>query len=107
LFFSPRSLTESMSERELSPLEGRGDTEELRDTLTAWCESGFNVAEASRSLHLHRSTVNYRLEKLASIFHVDVRDFREMSQLYWAISLDKLNRGRPRKTLEEGSPRSS
>lgn len=83
---------DQMSKRELSPLEDRGDRDDLCHTLVAWCESGFNVTKTSELLHVHRTTVNYRLEKLSSLFKADMRDFREMSRIYWALIMERLNR---------------
>lgn len=92
LFSSPRVVMDQMSKRELSPLEDRGDRDDLCHTLVAWCESGFNVTKTSELLHVHRTTVNYRLEKLSSLFKADMRDFREMSRIYWALIMERLNR---------------
>lgn len=92
LFSSPKAVMDQMSKRELSPLDGRGDRDDLCHTLVAWCESGFNVTKAAEVLHVHRTTINYRLEKLSSLLHVDMRDFREMSRIYWSLIMERLNR---------------
>lgn len=90
---SETGLQDAMVERELAPLFARTDGDELQDTIVAWCESGFSVVRAAELLHVHRTTVDYRLEKLEHILAVKPRDFREMSRLYWAVVLWRNGRG--------------
>lgn len=99
LLSSEPCLLEAMVERELAPLFQRTDCEELQETIMAWCESGFSVVRASERLHVHRTTVDYRLEKLESILAVKPRDFREMSRYYWAVILWRSGRGHPKKEI--------
>lgn len=96
LLSSEPRLQESMVDRELAPLFSRTDGEELQETIVAWCESGFSVVRAAELLHVHRTTVDYRLEKLESILGIKPRDFREMSRYYWAVILWRNGRGSPR-----------
>ncbi len=97
LMNSEMALQNAMVERELAPLFARTDGNELQDTIVAWCESGFSVVRAAELLHVHRTTVDYRLEKIEHILEVKPRDFREMSRLYWAVILWRNGRGhRPR-----------
>ena len=93
LLSSAPRLQNNMVERELAPLFTRTDGEELQETIIAWCESGFSVVKAAELLHVHRTTVDYRLEKLQSILHVQPRDFREMSRFYWSVILWRNGRG--------------
>lgn len=88
-------LQDRLVNRELAPLFARNDGDELQETIIAWCESGFSVVRASELLHVHRTTVDYRLEKLQSLLSVEPRDFREMSRLYWAVMLWRNGRGDP------------
>lgn len=96
LLGSEPRLLDVMVERELAPLFRRTDCDELQDTILAWCESGFSVVRASELLHVHRTTVDYRLEKLESILSVKPRDFREMSRYYWAVILWRNGKGNPK-----------
>ncbi len=96
LLSSEPRLLDSMVERELEPLFSRGDGDELQETIVAWCESGFSVVRAAELLHVHRTTVDYRLEKLESILGVRPRDFREMSRYYWAVILWRNGKGEPK-----------
>lgn len=65
----------------------------LRDTITAWCESGFNLVRASAALHVHRNTVVYRMNKIEQITGRPLRDHRTTMALYLACLTDQLGSG--------------
>ena len=60
-------------ESQLSNLSRENDFTALRDTLIAWCESGFNLVMTAQRLGIHRNTVVYRLDKIARAAERDVR----------------------------------
>ncbi|GAA2632799.1 CdaR family transcriptional regulator [Streptomyces vastus] len=68
----------------------------LRDTITAWCESGFNLVRASAALHIHRNTVVYRMNKIEQITGRPLREHRTTMALYLACLADQLGSGVPR-----------
>jgi sugar diacid utilization regulator len=49
-------------------------TSQLRRTLEVYYESGGKLEEAARRLHVHVSTLRYRLTKAADLLKLDVRD---------------------------------
>jgi DNA-binding PucR family transcriptional regulator len=49
-------------------------TSELRHTLEVYYESGRTLQEAARRLHIHVSTLRYRLGKAAALLDVDLKD---------------------------------
>lgn len=65
----------------------------LRDTITAWCESGFNLVRASAALHIHRNTVVYRMNKIEQITGRPLREHRTTMALYLACLADQLGSG--------------
>lgn len=65
----------------------------LRDTITAWCESGFNLVRASAALHIHRNTVVYRMNKIEQITGRPLREHRTTMALYLACLSDQLGSG--------------
>ncbi|WP_037681487.1 CdaR family transcriptional regulator [Streptomyces cellulosae] len=65
----------------------------LRDTITAWCESGFHLVRASAALHIHRNTVVYRMSKIEQVTHRPLRDHRFAMALYLACLADQLGGG--------------
>jgi ligand-binding sensor protein/sugar diacid utilization regulator len=62
--------------RYVEPLDryDRTHTSELRRTLEVYFESGRTLQEAARRLHLHVSTLRYRLGKAAELLEVDLKD---------------------------------
>jgi carbohydrate diacid regulator len=90
-------LTASYSSRKgflqalLQPIKEQADWEELRRTILVWCESGYNVASASRTLHIHKNTLLYRLNKIERIGGQSLKDYRHAFAVYLACLLDELD----------------
>lgn len=68
----------------LGRLRTEHDWPALRDTVLAWCESGFHLVRAAAALHVHRNTVIYRLDRLNRVTGRDVREYRFAVTLYVA-----------------------
>jgi ligand-binding sensor protein/sugar diacid utilization regulator/putative methionine-R-sulfoxide reductase with GAF domain len=62
--------------RYVEPLEryDREHTSDLRRTLEVYYESGSTLEEAARRLHVHVSTLRYRLKRATALLDVDVKD---------------------------------
>jgi carbohydrate diacid regulator len=73
------------------PLVESPDWPTIRETIAAWCESGFSLIRASAALHVHRNTLVYRLDKIEKQFGVAIRDPRTGICLYLASLLDELD----------------
>jgi DNA-binding PucR family transcriptional regulator len=60
----------------VEPLEryDREHTSDLRRTLEVYYESGSTLEEAARRLHVHVSTLRYRLKRATALLDVDVKD---------------------------------
>ncbi|MEH0581182.1 helix-turn-helix domain-containing protein [Streptomyces sp. B21-108] len=71
-------------------LRAQPDWPVLRDTITAWCESGFNLVRASAALHIHRNTVVYRMNKIEQLTGRPLRYHRAAMALYLACLADRL-----------------
>ncbi|MFD3400902.1 CdaR family transcriptional regulator [Kribbella sp. NPDC058693] len=67
------------------------DWPELRSTLIAWCESGFNLVRTADALHIHRNTLIYRLEKVERLTGQPWRDHRATLTLYLACLASQLD----------------
>ncbi|KUN72087.1 sugar diacid utilization regulator [Streptomyces canus] len=80
-------------ERTTASLRDQPDWPVLRDTITAWCESGFNLVRASEALHIHRNTVVYRMNKIEQTTGRPLRDHRTTMALYLACLADRLGGG--------------
>ncbi|WP_405813725.1 helix-turn-helix domain-containing protein [Streptomyces sp. NBC_01390] len=74
-------------------LRAQPDWPVLRDTITAWCESGFNLVRTSAALHIHRNTVVYRMTKIEQITGRPLREHRTTMALYLACLADELGEG--------------
>ncbi|MFJ1969581.1 CdaR family transcriptional regulator [Streptomyces sp. NPDC087903] len=77
----------------LAELREQPDWPVLRDTITAWCESGYNLVRASAALHIHRNTVVYRMNKIEQITGRPLREHRTTMALYLACLADRLGGG--------------
>jgi carbohydrate diacid regulator len=60
---------------------------DLRPTVTAWCESGYHLVRAAQTLHIHRNTLIYRLDKIERETGKDPRNPRVATSLYLACLL--------------------
>lgn len=74
-------------------LRAQPDWPALRDTVTAWCESGFNLVRTAEVLHIHRNTVVYRMNKIEQITGRSLREYRTAMALYLACLADRLGGG--------------
>ncbi|NUR00444.1 MAG: sugar diacid utilization regulator [Streptomyces sp.] len=74
-------------------LRAQPDWPALRDTITAWCESGFNLVRASAALHIHRNSVVYRMNKIEQITGRPLREHRTTMALYLACLADQMGSG--------------
>ncbi|MEA2433582.1 MAG: hypothetical protein QOG54_1039 [Actinomycetota bacterium] len=71
--------------------------EELAKTLRAYYDAGQSVASAARALHVHRHTLEYRLERAQKLLGVDPRDPARRLFIELALSLNERSpsRGSP------------
>ncbi|MEU4288237.1 sugar diacid recognition domain-containing protein [Kribbella sp. NPDC026596] len=72
-------------------LATHADWPELRTTLIAWCESGFNLVRTAEALHIHRNTLIYRLEKVERLTGRPWRDHRGTLTIYLACLASQLD----------------
>ncbi len=63
--------------------------DELRDTVEAWCCSGFRYVTAAKKLGIHRNTLEYRLGNIKKLTGLDPTIFKECLSLYIALELDR------------------
>ncbi|WP_328748178.1 helix-turn-helix domain-containing protein [Streptomyces sp. NBC_00285] len=89
----PQSARNRLLDLTAADLRVQPDWPALRDTVTAWCESGFNLVRASEALHIHRNTVVYRMHKIEQITGRPLRDHRAAMALYLACLADRLGHG--------------
>lgn len=71
----------------LSPLS---DTSELVETLEAFFEQDCCPSQTAEALTIHRNTLSYRLDKIASLTGLDAREFDDAVQIRLALLLRSL-----------------
>ncbi|MEU6798872.1 helix-turn-helix domain-containing protein [Nonomuraea wenchangensis] len=71
----------------LVPLE---HDEELVRTLETYLDAGCDVRRTAAALHLHRTTVYYRLDRIATTLGADLRDGLVRSHLHLALKARRL-----------------
>jgi carbohydrate diacid regulator len=74
----------------LADLRHQADWPALRDTIIAWCESGFSLVRAAAALHVHRNTLVYRLNKIAGLRGAKATDHRDTLAVYLACVASQL-----------------
>ncbi|WP_158851377.1 CdaR family transcriptional regulator [Saccharothrix deserti] len=88
---SGRHLRTRFARALLGELRGQTDWPILRQTITAWCECGFNLVRAAAELRIHRNTLVYRLNKIEELTGRSTRDARFVLKLYLACVADHLD----------------
>lgn len=63
---------------------------DLFDTLEAYLDAGGNGVQTAETLHIHRSTLNYRLDRLKELCNVDLGDALTRTNLQVALKLLRL-----------------
>jgi len=75
--------------RHVAPFRKQKDWPELQSTFISWCENNFSLVGAARDLHIHRNTLNYRLDKISRTGNINLKNYRETMKLYLAFRLEK------------------
>ncbi|HEY7859263.1 MAG TPA: helix-turn-helix domain-containing protein [Candidatus Nanopelagicales bacterium] len=65
---------------------------DLLDTARAVLDHGGDVTTAATALHVHRTTLYYRLDRIKDLIGVDLRTGQERTELHLALWLDSYRR---------------
>lgn len=68
----------------------------LRHTLEVYLDSGADVSRTAAQLHIHRTTLYYRLERLASVHGIALDDGLLRTDLHVALKMRRLQHARER-----------
>jgi carbohydrate diacid regulator len=82
------ALKSELAHRLLQPIAA---DPELVDTLAAFLEADLSPSPTAQSLHIHRHTLAYRLDKIALLTGLDPRHFEAAAQLRAALLLRQLD----------------
>ena len=93
LYQNDSPTTKLFIDRYLAPLikqEGSKGVN-LIHTLKVYLENNGNIKKTAEQLFIHRSTLQYRLDRIASILEVDLSDAEEIFNLMLALKLYELH----------------
>jgi DNA-binding PucR family transcriptional regulator len=75
----------------LAPLRSvRGGGADLEHAVTTYIESGGNLNAAARTLHIHRNTMLYKLERASRLLELDLREAEHQFTVWLAHKMDLL-----------------
>jgi hypothetical protein len=84
---SPR-VGETLRARVLGPLTRGGDGADLVRTLRTLVRGGFDRARTSRTLHVHRNTLGYRIGRIEQLTGLDLASPRDVARVYLALGVE-------------------
>lgn len=87
----PEELAQRRHPAELRRLIAADSNDNLVQTLTTYLACGGDVTSASAALHVHRSTLYYRLGRIEEIAGVDLRDGSQRLWLHLGLKMRELN----------------
>lgn len=75
----------------LRPLQDSRDAQDMLETLSTYLiDTDKNIVKTSKILHLHESTVKYRLNKIKLKLGYDIAEMPGMYTLYQALAVNRL-----------------
>lgn len=90
---APESERTAFVTAQLGPVLEDASGPELINSLAAYYASGQSVAGAARDLHVHRHTLEYRLERLERLLGSRIKEPTERLLLELALTLHQGTRG--------------
>jgi hypothetical protein len=80
------ALGDAFAARYLEPLATLGRLgAELEATLFAWFDAGRRIDDTARALHVHPNTLRHRLRRFEEATGANLRDPRDVVELWWAL----------------------
>jgi len=79
--------------QKIQQLSSQGHNKELLTTLETYLRQGGNALETARRLHIHRSTLIYRLQRIENLCGLDLSDPQVRLNLQISIQLYRLRKG--------------
>lgn len=88
----PDRLTPALLPRPLRTLLARDPSGRLTETLTAYLDHGCSAPRTAHSLHLHRTSLYYRLQRITELTGLDLADGDNRLALHLGLRLHALMR---------------
>lgn len=57
------------------------------DTIKQYLNYDCNLTRTAKEMHMHRNSVENRLKKIESLFHLDLSNFHTLHMFYWTFNL--------------------
>lgn len=70
-------------------LQAYQDDEETIKMLQTFVQNNLNISETSKALHMHRNSLQYRMDRFHENTGIDVRKFHHAMAVYLAILIEK------------------
>ncbi|MBQ7758047.1 CdaR family transcriptional regulator [Anaerotignum sp.] len=64
--------------------------EEVFLLIDHWCRSRFNFTQTAKEIHVHKSTLVYRFQRLQELYNLDLYDFDRICALYLLLIKKRL-----------------
>lgn len=84
---SPR-IARALCQCILDPLARGGEGADLVHTLRTLVRCGFDRAQTSRALHVHRNTLGYRVNRIEQLAGIDLGRPRDVAYVYLALAAE-------------------
>ena len=55
---------------------------EIMEIIDNWCRHGFHFTNTARALHVHKSTLTYRFQRIRELYGLDIYDFQQVIPLF-------------------------
>ena len=55
---------------------------EIMDIVDKWCRQSFHFTDTAKALHVHKSTLTYRFQRIRELYNLDLYDFKQVSPLF-------------------------
>ncbi|TCP31313.1 CdaR family transcriptional regulator [Scopulibacillus darangshiensis] len=81
-------ITEGLKNKILNivtPLIEQDQNHVLSSTFISYCKCNMNLSKTARTIHVHRNTIIYRLEKICELTALETSNFEHCMLLYTAI----------------------
>ncbi len=55
---------------------------DIVEIIDNWCRQSFHFLDTARALHVHKSTLTYRFQRIRELYELDLYDFKKVSPLF-------------------------
>ena len=88
-----RSLLDRFVQTTLGPLLQHDQSHHaaLTPTLEAWTQANGNLVAAAQRLNVHRNTLNYRMQQIQNLTHLDLNDAQHRLNIAMALMIWRLS----------------